>query len=320
MPLRKTLLAVVAFLLLASSVQAAPADGDWTEPPTCVFGMPVVGTELRMSKQRVLTEVLKAVFEPEGYDLVHRDLPYARAKAEVAEGKIQCTVSIRDNVKGVTRAKSVIALYSPAVGYVLADGFHGVEDLAGQKVAHLHGSDIQMLLPVEVRPQPTYDLSSAILMLDRGHVKYVVTDDTVMREAIAASGLPDVEFGIVPLMTLEVFPVFSPDDNGRRLCAIYDRRMRELASSGRLEAIYHLPQLRISGNLHPGSPQGQRALTSIWTNTAASPDSTTRWSVPPCAPYIKPWPDWRARPAPPCWTCAAAPGCWPESEHNSGWT
>ncbi|WP_316898389.1 transporter substrate-binding domain-containing protein [Pseudodesulfovibrio indicus] len=238
MPLRKTLLAVVAFLLLASSVQAAPAADDWTAPPVCVFGMPVMGAQLRTSKQGVFTDVLKAVFEPEGYDLVHRELPYARAKAEVAQCKIQCTLAIRDNVEGVTSAHAAIALYSPAVGYVLANGFHGVEDLAGQKVAHLFGSDIQRLLPVEIRPQPTYDLSSAVLMLDRGHVKYVVTDGTVLRETIAACGLPEVEFGIVPLMTLEVVPVFSPDEAGRHLCAIYDRRMRELASSGRLEAIY----------------------------------------------------------------------------------
>lgn len=238
MPIRKTILAVAAVLLLSAQATAAPAVNDWTAPPVCVFGMPVAGSAVQPGNRGLLTDILKVVFEPEGYDLVHRDLPYVRALAEVAEGKIQCTLTVRDHVESVTRAASVIALCSPAVGYVLADGFHGVDDLAGQKVAHLHGFDVQSLLPVEIRLQPTYDLTSAIHMLDRGHVRYVVADAGLLRESIAAAGLPSVEFGIVPFTTLNVVPIFSPDAAGRRLRDIYDRRMGELASSGRLAAIY----------------------------------------------------------------------------------
>lgn len=238
MPIRKTILAVAAVLLLNAQTLAAPSVNDWTAPPVCVFGMPVAGSAVQPDNRGLLTDILTVVFEPEGYDLVHRDLPYVRALSEVAEGKIQCTLTAWEHVESVSRATSVITLYSPAVGYIRAEGFHGVDDLAGQKVAHLHGFDVQDLLPVEIRPQPTYDLTSVIHMLDRGHVRYVIADARLLRESIAAAGLPSVEFGIAPLMTLNVVPIFSPDAAGRRLRDIYDRRMGELASSGKLAAIY----------------------------------------------------------------------------------
>lgn len=246
------LLAVLAALLPAGQAPAVPAADDWSAPPVCVFGMPAIGSAVQPGNRGMLTDILRAVFEPGGYDLVHRDLPYVRALAEVAEGSIQCTLTVRDDIQRGSRARSVIALYRPAVCYVLADGFHGVDDLAGQKVAHLHGFDIQRLLPVEVLAQPAYDLDSAIFMLDRGHVRYVVADATLLRESIADTGLPDVEFGIVPLMTLNVFPIFSPDDTGRRLRDLYDRRMGELASSGELADIYRrygVPETFIRGVL-----------------------------------------------------------------------
>jgi ABC-type amino acid transport substrate-binding protein len=131
----------------------------------------------------------------------------------------------------------VIAICDLSVAYVWADGFKGVNDLTGQKVACLHGYDIQRLLPVEIKPQTVYDLTSAILMLDRGHAKFVIDDAALLKEAIRETKIPSNTFGIAPLMRLDIVPVFSPDEKGRRLRDIYDRRMREMIASGELQRI-----------------------------------------------------------------------------------
>jgi ABC-type amino acid transport substrate-binding protein len=38
-------------------------------------------------------------------------------------------------------------------------------------------------------------------------------------------------------MRLDIVPVFSPDEKGRRLRDIYDRRVREMIASGELQRI-----------------------------------------------------------------------------------
>lgn len=254
MKLLRTLSGPLLALLLAAHPALAgtgatitPED-DWSPVPACVFGMPESGDAVRNDNTGFVTEVLRAALASAGYDLIHRDLPYRRACAELAKGRIQCTLTAKDTPTAAARARSVIAACDLSVAYVSARGFSGLRDLADQKVAHLYGFDFQQLLPVRIRPQPTYDRTSAIHMLDRGHVSYVIGEDTLLRDAVRKSGLPSTEFGFSRFMSMDVVPVFAPTAEGVRLRDIFDLRMREMARSGELAAIYSrhgLPEDRI---------------------------------------------------------------------------
>ncbi|RWU02480.1 hypothetical protein DWB63_16060 [Pseudodesulfovibrio sp. S3] len=226
----------LAVLALASPVQAAQYK-EWPLPNTCIFGMPVSGHAVMKGNTGLITEILKAVFLPEGYELVHADLPYRRVLSELAAGNIHCTLDLKEHPREAVAAKTVIAICELSVAYVRTQSFEDMDDLTGQKVACLHGYDIQRLLPVEIKPQTVYDLTSAILMLDRGHAKFVIDDATLLKEAIQETKIPSNAFGIAPLMSLDIVPVFSPDEKGRRLRDIYDRRMQKMIASGELQRI-----------------------------------------------------------------------------------
>ena len=251
--------ALLALLLAAQVVSAAPDtyEDDWREPPTCVFGMPEAGYAVGAANTGYITEVLRAALAPAGYDLVHRDLPYLRAKGELADGRIQCTLTARNTPTEGPRARSVIAACDLCVAYMSANGYSGLEDLAGCKVAHLFGFDFQDLLPVAILPQPTYDRTSAMNMLDRGHVRFVVGDETMLRDAVRRTGLPITEFGFTRFMSLDVVPVFAPTREGLLLRDIFDRRMAVMAASGQLASIfrkYGLPEERIRHILNIDRP------------------------------------------------------------------
>ncbi len=252
-PLRILAAALFALLLSAHPARAgatapiAPED-DWSPVPVCVFGMPESGDAVRNDNTGFVTEVLRAALAPAGYDLIHRDIPYLRARDELSRGSIQCTLTSKGTPEGAGQARSVIIAYDLAVVYVSARGFSGLHDLAGQKVAHLYGHDFQRLLPVRIRPQTTYDRTSAIHMLDRGRVRYVVGEETMLKDAVRKSGLPSTEFGFSRFMSMDVVPLFAPTSEGIRLRDIFDRRMGEMAKSGELAAIYTrhgLPEDRI---------------------------------------------------------------------------
>jgi hypothetical protein len=264
-PLRIFPGALFALLLAARLVLAAPATSavpdaagdDWDVAPVCVFGMPESGHAVRDDDSGYITEVLRAALAPAGYDLVHKDMPYRRARGELAKGRIQCSLSTKGGGDHAAPARSIIAACDLSVAFIAADGFTGIKDLANQKVAHLYGFDYQQLLPVPIRPQTTYDRASAIHMLDRGHARYVIGEESLLKEAVRETGLPVTEFGFARFMSMDVIPVFAPTAEGFRLRDIYDRRMTEMAASGELAAIfrkYGLPEDRIRHILKADTP------------------------------------------------------------------
>ena len=221
-----------ALLVLILALPVSAASQDASEPRTLILGMPVSGTDIR-----VVTGVLQAVFDPAGYRLVHEELPYKRALDEMAAGRIQCTLTVKGVLKEGHAAHTPLAIFHPSIAYIEASGFPGVEEMAGQKVAHLYGYDVQRFLPVEILSQPAYELTSAMQMLDRGHVRYVLDDEYLIEKAIRDSGLPRDDFGIFRLTSQEVVPIFAPTEEGRRLQQFYDQRMQTLIYSGQLLAL-----------------------------------------------------------------------------------
>ncbi|WP_319582486.1 transporter substrate-binding domain-containing protein [uncultured Pseudodesulfovibrio sp.] len=263
--LRALSAALIALLMVVQTALAAPAasmdpqaaDDDWDGPPVCVFGMPESGFAVSGNDSGYITEVLRTALAPAGYALIHKDMPYVRARGELAKGHIQCCLSKKGAAQQATAAHSIIAACDLAVTYRLADGFSGLNDLTDQKVAHLYGYDFQQLLPVPIRPQTTYDRTSAIHMLDRRHVRYVVGEESLLKEAVLETGLPLTEFGFVRFMSMDVIPIFPPNAEGYRLRDIYDKRMTEMAKSGELAAIfrkYGLPEDRIQHILKADTP------------------------------------------------------------------
>ena len=227
-------------LLLAAATFAHARDADYPEWPTpqiCIFGMPYISREVMPNETGFVTEVLKAVFEQKGIQFEHRNLPYPSIPAELKKGNIHCTLAFMDR-DNPDQGKAVITIFDLAVAYRASDGFQGVEAMKGERVGSMQGFDLQSLLPVKVLPQTAYDITSILYLLDQGKVKYVVDEESLIRDALLETKLPTSEFGIHRLASLNVHPFFAPTEAGKRFQALYDRRMKEIASSGRLASIF----------------------------------------------------------------------------------
>lgn len=232
-------LAVAALLAAAPPVTHAKSPGypEWQPPPTCIFAMPYFGHAVGPAETGFVTEVLKKVFREEKLEIEHKNLPYNRVIDELKAGTVTCTLDIKGDSKIGLRAKSTIATFDLAVGYRVRDGFPGVKSMAGQRVASLHGFDLRSLLPVKVLPQSAFDLTTAIEMLDQGHVRYVLDDESLIREAILEAKLPTSEFATAVLMHLNVRPIFANTEEGRMFRDVYDRRIEEMTKKGQLQEL-----------------------------------------------------------------------------------
>jgi len=229
----QTFLCLFALQLMAP-VNAPAGYPEWQPPKAFIFGMPYIGHAVKPNRKGLVTEILKAVFEGAGYELEHQNLPYKRALTALKAGKIHCTLDVRDKQKGVVQGKTTMLIYDLAVAYLRKTGFKDIKELAGQRVAYMHGFDIQALLPVKIKPQQTYDLSSAFHMLDRGHVSYILDDDVLLKDAMFESKLASSQFAVTKLKAFEVRPIFPDTKEGRVLRDLYDKRMQEMIKNGDL--------------------------------------------------------------------------------------
>ncbi|WP_319541234.1 transporter substrate-binding domain-containing protein [uncultured Pseudodesulfovibrio sp.] len=231
-----TVISVFMVLTMPSSSHAAGYP-EWQAPRACIFGMPYIGNAVRKGNSGLITDILVRVYEPEGYELIHRELPYNRAVKELLAGTIHCTLDIEDTRKDVLQSRQAIILYDLAVAYFHKNTFKNIQSLTGKKVAYLHGYNLESLFPVKFIPRQTYDLSSSIQMLDRGHIDFVIDDETLLKEAMFEAKIPSTEFDITYLRSMKAHPIFTLTDEGRKLRDIYDRRIMEMTATGELQEL-----------------------------------------------------------------------------------
>ncbi|MBG0790202.1 MAG: transporter substrate-binding domain-containing protein [Desulfovibrionaceae bacterium] len=233
-------LAVLGALLVACAWTAPACASDypeWQKPLRCVFGMPYIGRSVKPCETGMITEVLKEVFEQADVEFEHRNMPFLNTRQALKKGTIDCTLALDDAHETTIRGTAAIALYDLAVAHRIENEFEGVEDLKGQRVACIYGFDLQRLVPVDMLVQTAYHRVSVFQLLDRGHVKYVLDEESLLEEALLAAKLPTPEFDIARIKTLKVRVIFAPTEKGRRFQALYDSRMKEVAASGRMRAI-----------------------------------------------------------------------------------
>lgn len=233
-PVLRILLAAALCCLLACP---ARADDPWKPKPVCIFGMPYLGEAVKKDQKGIIITLLNAVFEPEGIVLKHMPIPYRRAVEEVEQGKIQCTLDVKNNNKRVVQGNHTLLFYDLTAARLQTTEWKGLSSLKNKRVAYMHGFGIETFLPVNFLPHQVYDLSSAFDLLEREEVAFVLDDSRMLKYAIYDSKLPSYLFVFDPIKSFPVHPIFAPTPEGRYFRDIYDRRMKALAASGELAHI-----------------------------------------------------------------------------------
>lgn len=227
--------ALLFVCLLCPPVMAQPED-PWAPRPICIFGMPYLGEAVMPGGKGLLVDLLKEVFDPENILLEHEPMPYVRALEGVREGTIHCTMDVHGRNPKL-EAKMTPALYRLSVAHLRTTEFKDIKSMEGTRVAYVHGFDSEQFLPVKIKTQLVYDLSSGFHMLANEHVSFVLGDMRLLKDAMFDSKIPPAIFTITPLKTLKSVLLFAPTKEGQFFRDVYDRRMKTLFKNGTFERI-----------------------------------------------------------------------------------
>jgi len=200
-----------------------------------------------------LVALSKAIFEPNGYRVKLKLMPFTRATTLLASRAVDM----------------VPALYRvDRPGVVYADGYAAVDEtsilintsrvrwsghlsaLEGRTVAWIRGFDysaqLQKKLQLHVRPYEVNDRQSGLAMLRQGRVDAFMDNSEELTHLGGRLNMTAPAFARVSVFRKALYFGFSDSPRGRALKVLFDRELARMAADGRLQTLYR--------SMVPGGP------------------------------------------------------------------
>ena len=188
-------------------------------------------------------DVMREIYEPEGYDVELDVFPYARAVNMVKAGDADFWVGSYLDEEGA-------ALYPAPEHYFDADtvkaaipagnaaDFSGEASLEGKDIGWVRGYAYDQYLDVGVNHEELSGLESGLRMVASERLAAVMDDAWEIEQAMKSVDLSSDDLKLVHVLDLPLYPAFQDTDRGRKLRDIYDKRFPDLVESGRLQELY----------------------------------------------------------------------------------
>ena len=184
----------------------------------------------------VYLDLVRAIYEPEGYVVKPHLVPYKRALAVVAQKGGDMAMGVyRGEVAGVHQPD-----YPDSADYVTVvmqkrwlPQWTGEASLKEQEVLWLRGWAFDKYIPVTMRWYEIDNHTTALQLLLKGRYRYYLTDG-----ALYPKGALPPELAQVFLRWIPTYPIFADNEKGRQLHGLWDPGMRTLIREGTLARIY----------------------------------------------------------------------------------
>ena len=189
----------------------------------------------------VYLDLVRAIYEPEGYVVKPHMVPYKRALAVVAQKGGDMAMGVyRGEVAGVHQPD-----YPDSADYVTVvmqkrwlPQWTGEASLKEQEVLWLRGWAFDKYIPVTMRWYEIDNHTTALQLLLKGRYRYYLTDG-----ALYPKGALPPELAQVFLRWIPTYPIFADNEKGRQLHGLWDPGMRTLIRQGKLAEIYRQNKL-----------------------------------------------------------------------------
>ena len=188
----------------------------------------------------IYLDLVRAIYEPEGYVVQPHLVPYKRALAVVQKGGDMAMGVYREEVDGVHQPDYPDS--ADDVTVVMQKRWlplwTGEASLKEQEVLWLRGWAFDKFIPVPMRWHEIDSHEMALQLLVKGRYRYYLTAGVLYPKG----SLPP-ELAQVFLRWIPTYPIFADNERGRQLHGLWDPGMRTLARQGKLAQIYRKHRL-----------------------------------------------------------------------------
>ncbi|CDF94729.1 MULTISPECIES: ABC transporter substrate-binding protein [unclassified Pseudomonas] len=183
-------------------------------------------------------DILREVFEPEGVKLEIRSVPYTRSIGLVQRGEADAQVgAYRDETEGL-----LYPHWHYDVDHIYALGLASkpsptLETVGNYRLVWMRGYEYNSYLPNIRRFNEIHRAVGILPMLLHDRADYYIDALMEIQGVLAKADNPQ-QYKLSPLINLPLYLGFANTENGRALCALFDRRMEVLVKSGQLKPIF----------------------------------------------------------------------------------
>jgi hypothetical protein len=189
----------------------------------------------------IYLDIVGAIYQPHGYEVVPHIVPYKRALAVVAQKGGDMAMGVyRDEVNGV-RQPDYPASADDLTVLMLKKWqpqWLGENSLKGQGVLWLRGWAFDKYIPVSMRWHEIDSHDMALQLLAKERYRYYLTAGVLY----SADSIP-ANMNRTFLRWIPTYPIFADTERGARLQQLWDQGMVRLIRSGTLIEIYRRYQL-----------------------------------------------------------------------------
>ena len=187
------------------------------------------------------TDLLKAIYEPQGINVVIKYVPYMRSVEMIANKKADVMLGAYEgeDIEG-TYAKYPIEMdvVDAAVSPELAASWQGVNSLTGKKVGAVRGNEFSEYTEVDMKYREVSNLRSLLKMLNHKRIDAVLDYEPDILSAEKTTG-EQSRFEIkTEVLVNPSFFVFANSKKGEKMRKIFDEYYIKLYKSGQVKKLY----------------------------------------------------------------------------------
>ncbi len=184
-------------------------------------------------------DIMRAVYEPVGVEVVPKSVPYLRGVGLVQRGEADAWLgSYRNEVdQGV-----IYPHWHYDADLVSALGLAerpapSLESIGEARLVWPRGYEYQRYLPDLKHYRELQRDSNVLRMLDYGRTDYYINAHLEIQIMLERAEEPS-RYRITPLTALQTYPGFADNPRGKALAEVYDQRMEELVREGKLRPLF----------------------------------------------------------------------------------
>ena len=186
-------------------------------------------------------DILRAVYEPEGYRIQHHTSTYMRSSGLIRSQQIDIMVgAYAGELQGVTYPRwhfdedRVMALALKRH----AQPWQGETSLANKHVAYIKGYKIKDYLQTDFETHEFYDRQQVFDLLHQGKLDFFLDAQAEIEVELARDNIQATDYVIHPLKRLKLYFVFTDNPHGQQLSELFDQRFAALLKSGQIKQLF----------------------------------------------------------------------------------
>ncbi|MCP4110970.1 MAG: transporter substrate-binding domain-containing protein [Desulfobacteraceae bacterium] len=196
----------------------------------------------------IIMDILRAVYEKNGYTIDLKIAPYKRANEYVKKGKKDVLFGLYSMKKRKELGMGV-KTYTPYYPYTVektvaifkkesVPNWKGQESLRGQRVVAIRGYGYNEAIPV---PMEYYEVSEHYQgwrMLKSGRIMFFLDDYVDVMFYIRDNKVDMTPNRIETVLIANLYPAYTMNDRGKKLAAVFDKEMPGLIADGVIAEFY----------------------------------------------------------------------------------